>query len=103
MRFSLNAVFHLAAGAVELLVEVAGLVLLARQRGEDKARIGLASGPFRVGDDPACLPGKSGIRRRVRFLHVCGSLCRRNGGVGNLYISGGNRGWGIGPHWFLTS
>ena len=27
----LDAVFHLAAGAVELLVEVAGLVLLARQ------------------------------------------------------------------------
>ena len=42
----LDAVFHLAAGAVELLVEVAGLVLLACQRGDDKARIGLAAGPL---------------------------------------------------------
>ena len=49
----LDAVFHLAAGAVELLVEVAGLVLLARQRGDDKPRIGFAPCPFRLADDPA--------------------------------------------------
>jgi hypothetical protein len=48
----LDAVFHLAAGAVDLLVEVAGVVLRARQRGNDKARIGLALGPLRLGDDP---------------------------------------------------
>src|SRR5947208_324984 len=46
-RALLDAVFHLAAGAVEPLVEVAGLVLLAGQRGDDKARVGLARGPFR--------------------------------------------------------
>ena len=48
----LDAVFHLAAGAVELLVEVAGLVHLAPQRSDDKPRIGFAAGPFRLGDDP---------------------------------------------------
>ena len=32
---------------------MAGLVLLARQRGDDKAWVGLALGPFRLGDDPA--------------------------------------------------
>src|SRR5580693_6397416 len=48
----LDAVFHLAAGAVELFVKVAGLVLLAGQRGDDKARIGFAASPFRLGDDP---------------------------------------------------
>ena len=47
MRFS-----YLAAGAVELFIKVAGLVLLASQRGDDKARIGFAAGPFRLGDDP---------------------------------------------------
>src|ERR1700720_1129873 len=49
----LDAVFHLAAGAIELLVEVAGLVRLTRQRSDDKAWVGLALGPFRLGDDPA--------------------------------------------------
>ena len=32
---------------------MAGLVLFARQRGDDKARVGFALGPFRLGDDPA--------------------------------------------------
>src|SRR5580700_3654562 len=49
----LDAVFHLAAGAIEFLVEVAGLVRLTRQRSDDKAWVGLALGPFRLGDDPA--------------------------------------------------
>jgi hypothetical protein len=48
----LDAVLHLATSAVALLVEVAGLVLLARQRSDDKARIGRVAGPFRLGDDP---------------------------------------------------
>src|ERR1700745_1456314 len=48
----LDAVFHLATGAVELFVKVAGLVFLACQRGDDKPRIGFASGPFRLCDDP---------------------------------------------------
>src|SRR3954447_14987855 len=41
----LDAVLHLAAGAIELLVEVASLVLLAAQRGDDEARVGLARPP----------------------------------------------------------
>src|SRR6516162_9512695 len=45
--------FSIAAGAVEFLVEVAGLVLLARQRGDDKPRIGFVPCPFRLADDPA--------------------------------------------------
>src|SRR5258708_13278559 len=62
----LDSVFHLATGAVELFVKVAGLVLLACQRGDNKPRIGLASGPFRLGHDPAfaapalaCLPARA--------------------------------------------
>src|SRR6202047_4780193 len=49
----LDSVFHLATGAVELFVKVAGLVLLACQRGDNKPRIGFACGPFRLGHDPA--------------------------------------------------
>src|ERR1700735_2346471 len=44
---------HLAAGAIDLLVEVTGLGFFAWERGHDKARIALAPGPFRLGDDPA--------------------------------------------------
>src|SRR5207237_6892029 len=49
----LDAVLHLAAGAIELLVEMARLMLLAAERGDDKARVGRALGPFGLGDDPA--------------------------------------------------
>jgi len=38
----LDAVFHLAAGAIDFLVERAGLMLVGRQRGDDEARIGPA-------------------------------------------------------------
>ena len=38
----LDPVLHLAAGAVDLLVEMLGLALVAPQRGDDEARIGLA-------------------------------------------------------------
>jgi hypothetical protein len=41
----LDAVLHLAAGAIDFLVEMAGLVLGTRQGGDDKARVGLAAGP----------------------------------------------------------
>src|SRR6195256_6078376 len=37
-----DTVFHLAAGAIELLVERAGLMVVSLQRGDDKARIGPA-------------------------------------------------------------
>ena len=79
----LDPVLHLAACAVELLVEVAGLVLLARQRGDDKARVGLALGPFGLGDDAAFVaptvarsPGKvlEATRRLAGFLALLGGL-----------------------------
>src|ERR1700731_5282528 len=42
----LDAVLHVAAGAVDLLVEMTGLVCGTRQGGHDKARVGVAAGPF---------------------------------------------------------
>src|SRR5204863_4185560 len=48
----LDAVFHIAAGAVDLLVEPLRR-LLGAQRGDDKAWIGRATGPFRLGDHAA--------------------------------------------------
>ena len=47
------AVFHVAAGAVELLVEPARLRLLRAERGDDKARIGRTARPFGLGDHAA--------------------------------------------------
>ena len=49
----LDAVLHLAARAIDLLVEVPGLELLERQRGDHKAWIGFAAGPLGLGDDAA--------------------------------------------------
>src|SRR4029077_10607468 len=79
----LDAVFHLAAGAIELLVEVASLVSFARQRGDDKARIGFAAGPFRLGHDAALaapavarLPGEVTEAAR-RFFGLSAPLRRR--------------------------
>src|SRR5258708_40100131 len=47
----LDAVFHIAAGAIDVLVEVARRRLGTLQRGDDEARIGLALGPLGLGDD----------------------------------------------------
>lgn len=49
----LDAVFHLAAGAVGFLVEMPCLGFLRLERGDDKAGIGLALCPFRLADDTA--------------------------------------------------
>jgi hypothetical protein len=49
----LGAVFHVAAGAIDLLAEKAGLVLFAGQQSNDKSRIGRTFGPLRLGDYPA--------------------------------------------------
>ena len=49
----LDGVLHLAALAIELLVEISGPDPGIPQRGEDEARIGFAVGPFGLGDDPA--------------------------------------------------
>src|SRR5260221_9994218 len=49
----LDPIFHLAARAVDVLVEIFGSALGALERGDDEARIGLALGPLGLGDDPA--------------------------------------------------
>src|SRR6185437_8472065 len=49
----LDPVLHVAAGAVELLVEVFGLALSALERGDDEARIGPILGDLGLADDPA--------------------------------------------------
>ncbi len=49
----LDAVLHVSARAVDLLVEMATFDLGATERGDDEARIGLALGPFGFADDAA--------------------------------------------------
>ena len=49
-----DAVLHVAAGAVDLFVEVPARVCLAAlERGDNKARIGFATGHLGLADDPA--------------------------------------------------
>ena len=62
---------------------MAGLVLLARQRGDDKARIGLPFGPLRLGDNPALTaptgagaPGKV-LEAALGFARPLAQLGRR--------------------------
>ena len=43
-------VLHLAAGAVDLLIEKAAVRLGLAERGDDETRVGLALGPFRLAD-----------------------------------------------------
>src|SRR6516162_5192474 len=69
----LDAVFHLAAGAVEFLIEMAGLVLFPRQRGHDKPRVGRAGSPFRLGHDPP-LPAPAVARPPEEILEAAGRL-----------------------------
>src|SRR3954453_16774454 len=49
----LDTVFHLAAGAVDPLVQPSGVDLDRGQRGDDEARISLALSPFSLADDAA--------------------------------------------------
>src|SRR4249919_1661815 len=48
----LDAVLHLAACAIDLLVEMPGLARVAPKRGDDEARIGLTLGPLGLCDNP---------------------------------------------------
>ena len=50
---SFDPVLHLAAGAVDLLVEILGLALVAPQRGDHKAGIGFPLRPLCLGHDAA--------------------------------------------------
>ena len=65
---------------------MAGVVLLARQRGDDEARIGLALGPLGLGDDPA--PAAPAVARRPgEVLEATGRLAgclAQFGGLGKL-------------------
>jgi hypothetical protein len=60
----LDAVFHVAAGAVDLLVEIAGLPLGPIERGDDEARIALVLGMLSFGDDPAAAPTVSRVHMK---------------------------------------
>ena len=55
----LDAVLHVAAGAVDVLVELSRSRLSALERGDEEARIGLALRPLRLGDDAAPAPATS--------------------------------------------
>jgi hypothetical protein len=46
----LDAVFHLAVGAVDHLVEILAVALFFLQRGDDEARVGFIAGPLRLAD-----------------------------------------------------
>src|SRR6266700_30027 len=58
----LDPVLHVAAGAVDFLVKILGLALVASERGDDETRIGFPLRPFGLGDDPA--PAAPGPARR---------------------------------------
>src|SRR5271170_943948 len=57
----LDAVLHLAAGAIDRLIELLTVAVLLCERGDDEARIGLALRPFGLGDDtPLPIPTLAG-------------------------------------------
>src|SRR5271169_5819762 len=62
-----DAVFHVAAGAVDLLVERLRRGVLTTQRGDDNARVGGARGPLGLGND-AALAAPAVARRPGEFL-----------------------------------
>jgi hypothetical protein len=72
----LDAVFHLATCAIDLLVEVAALMLGAGQRGDDKARVGSTTRPLGLADD-AARPAPAVQRRPGKVLEAP----RRPGGL----------------------
>src|ERR671910_3586968 len=47
----LHPVLHVAAGAVDALVERTGVAFAGLERGDDEARVGLAAGPLGLADD----------------------------------------------------
>ena len=63
----LDAVLHVAAGAIEVLVEGPGAPGVSLERGDHEARIGLALRPFRLGHHPAA-PAPAVERRPAEVL-----------------------------------
>src|SRR6185436_19931406 len=71
----LDAVLHLAARAVDVFIERAGIAVSRRQRGDDEARVSLALRPLRLGDDTA-LPAPALARRPDQLLEAARRLAR---------------------------
>ena len=71
-----DAVFHVAAGAVDLLVERLRCGVLGTQRSDDKPRISRAAGPFRLGYDPA-MAAPAVARRPGKLLEAARRLAGR--------------------------
>ncbi len=72
----LDPVLHLAAGAIDLLVEKAAVGPGLAERGDDEARVGLALGPFRLADDAP--PARPTVERGVaEVLEAAGGLAGR--------------------------
>jgi len=75
---ALDAVLHVAAGAIEVLVKRPPAPAIALERGHHEARIGLALRPFRLGDDAA--PARPAVQRRpAEVLEPARRPARRQG------------------------
>ena len=71
----LDTVLHLAARAVDVFVEEAGVSFDARQRSDDEARVGLRARPLRLTDNAAS--ARPGVERRVaEILEAASRLAR---------------------------
>src|SRR5690625_4523509 len=64
----LDAVFHVAARAIEALIEPASRNLAGLQRGDDEARVGLVAQPLRLGDHAP--PARPAVQRRPEEVLV---------------------------------
>jgi hypothetical protein len=72
----LDPVLHLAARAVDFLVEKAAVGSGFAQRGDDETRVGLALGPFRLADHPT--PARPAVEGRIaEVLEAAGRLAGR--------------------------
>ena len=72
----LDAVLHLAALAVEVLVEIPGVICPDGERGGAEARIGLAAGPFRLPTTRRSRPRLSRVDRMKSAKRRAGALLR---------------------------
>jgi hypothetical protein len=65
----LNSVLHVAAGAVDLLIQILRLAFIASERGDHETGIGFSSRPLGLGHDPA-LPAPGSARHPYEALEV---------------------------------
>jgi hypothetical protein len=83
----LNPVLHLAAGAVDRLIEMPRANLGPLERGDDKARVGVAARPFGLADHaavaaPAVQRAPGEVAEAARRLARYGALSGRFGKLG---------------------